>query len=73
MRRTVSEHRTIPAQQATRKCVMLTDNTALSTGDHESPLSVCDFVRTVKSCQSNHTRTVLLTPHLGLTLRRPPS
>jgi hypothetical protein len=48
-------------------------NTALSTGDHESPLSVCDFVRTVKSCQSNQIGTVLPTQHHGLALRRPPS
>lgn len=52
---------------------MLTGDTALSTGDHESPLSVCDFVRTVKSCQSNRARTVLHTPHPGLTFRHLPS
>lgn len=28
------------------------EHVALSTGDHETPLAVCDFVRTVKACAS---------------------
>ena len=30
---------------------------ALSTGDHVTPLAVCDFVRTVKICGSTPSRT----------------
>jgi hypothetical protein len=62
MRQTVSGASHYSSSTSYRRRVMLTENTALSTGDHESPLSVCDFVRTVKSCQSDQTRTVLPNP-----------
>lgn len=31
-------------------CLNRTDKSALSTGDHLTPLAVCQFVRSVKEC-----------------------